>query len=150
MTSRLGSPVDIACTSCLAPWTHGMTQPNKLGLTSHCLNAESRRPSVHSTSQPKLGRRFHTIARAETFAVLQALRIHAQEILYVDNSGVVSNVKRILRQGYHPLAWRTVPNNDVWPPIAQTIVSRPRAWTSIVKVKSHLKVGDHMSREDAG
>ena len=66
---------------------------------------------------------FHTIARAETYAVLQAIRLHARVALYVDNQGVVSNLRRILREGYQPMNWRAVPNNDIWLPIAQCIAT---------------------------
>ena len=88
---------------------------------------------------------FHTIARAETYAVVQALKTHPRLVLHIDNQGVVSNLKRISREGYNPLGWRAVPNNDLWLTISQLVVSRPKSWIAAVKVKSHLKISDQMS-----
>ena len=88
---------------------------------------------------------FHTIARAETYAVLQAIRLHTKVTLYVDNQGVVSNLNRILREGYHPMNWRSTPNNDLWALISQCVVTRPFSSILVKKVKSHLRIGDHMT-----
>ena len=88
---------------------------------------------------------FHTIARAETYAVLQAIRLHTKVKLYVDNQGVVSNLNRILREAYHPMNWRSTPNNDLWALISQCIITRPFSSILVTKVKSHLRIGDHMT-----
>ena len=44
--------------------------------------------------------------------------------------------------------WRAVPNNDLWLLIAQSIITRPPSSVSGTKVKSHLKVGPHMTSEE--
>ena len=80
----------------------------------------------------------HNIARAETFAVLQAITLIPCCTLYVDNQGVVTNFLRILEGGFNPIVWRGHSNYDLWVQIANVIVSRPPRSFHIIKVKSHL------------
>ena len=56
-------------------------------------------------------------------------------------------------EGYSPLKWRSVPNNDLWLLTSQIIGSRPPSYTSIIKVKSpkvksHLKIRPQMTPEE--
>ena len=55
----------------------------------------------------------HTIARAETFAALQAIQISPTCDLYVDNQGVFLNFTRIHQSGYQPLEWKNQVNGDL-------------------------------------
>ena len=77
------------------------------------------------------------IARAETYAVLQGMRMVRACTFYVDNQGVVNNLHKILAGGFNPLIWRGHPNFDLWSEIANVIVSRGPGTFSVIKVKSH-------------
>ena len=78
-----------------------------------------------------------TIARAETYAVLQAIKLSPACDLYVDNQGVCLNMLRINQSGYQPLEWKNQVNGDLWVEISQVIASKPPGAIRIFKVKSH-------------
>ena len=111
------------------------------GLVWSCTHLGSPQGRLHGITPGP----FHTIARADTYAVLQAIRLHARVALYV---GVVNNLRRIIREGYQPMNWRAVPNNDIWLPISQCIATRHPFSISVTKVKSHLTVGPHMTAHE--
>ena len=79
----------------------------------------------------------HNIARAETYAILQALRQANKCVLYVDNQSVVNNLGKICLSGFNPLVWRGHPNFDLWLKIANIVVSRGPEAIHVIKVKSH-------------
>ena len=91
----------------------------------------------------------HNIARAETYAVLQAIDLVRTCTLYLDNQGVVTNFLKILNGGFNPIVWRGHPNLDLWVRIANVIVSRPPGSFHVVKVKSHLDPSAAPSRVEA-
>ena len=53
---------------------------------------------------------WHTIARAETFALLAALQSFRLIYIAGDSRGVVSGVQSLLRKPFDPLKWRGHPN----------------------------------------
>ena len=79
----------------------------------------------------------HTIARAETDAVLQAVKLSPACDLYVDNQGVCINLQRINHSGYAPLEWKSQVNGDLRMEISQVVASKPAGAIRIFKVKSH-------------
>ena len=80
---------------------------------------------------------WHTIARAETFAVLAALECFRSVHIICDNKGVVSRLRFLLSNPFLPLKWRGHPNSDLWNSIAHLIISRPDGLIQVTKVKSH-------------
>ena len=79
----------------------------------------------------------HIIARAETYAVLQAIKLPPACDLYVDNQGVCLNLHRINKSGYQPLEWKTQVNGDLWMQISQIVASKQAGAIRVFKVKSH-------------
>ena len=67
------------------------------------------------------------IARAETYAFLQAMKMVCRCTLYVDNQGVVTNLQKIFSHGFNTLLWLAHPNFDLWLEIANIIVSHQDA-----------------------
>ena len=84
---------------------------------------------------------WHTIARAETFAVLAALECFRSVHIICDNKGVVSRLRFLLSNPFLPLKWRGHPNSDLWNLIAHLIISRPDGLIQVTKVKSHAPAG---------
>ena len=80
---------------------------------------------------------WHTIARAETFAVLAALECFRSVHIICDSKGVVSRLRFLLSNPFMPLKWRGHPNFDLWNLIAHLIISRPDGLIQVTKVKSH-------------
>ena len=91
----------------------------------------------------------HDIARAETYAVLQALRATVKVCLFVDNRSVVLNLGKILRHGFDLFSWRNQPNLDLWIRIAQEIITRPNGSVQVIKVKSHREMWEAVDAKDA-
>ena len=91
----------------------------------------------------------HNIARAETYAVLQGMKLARSCTFYIDNQGVVTNLRKILSNGYNPLVWRGHPNVDLWTEIAGIVVSRGPACFQVIKVKSHQEAAAATAREIA-
>ena len=80
----------------------------------------------------------HSIARAETFAVLIALQSFRYLHICCDNKGDVTRMRFLLANPFLPLKWRGHPNFDLWSQIAQLIITRPAGMVQVSKVKSHL------------
>ena len=87
----------------------------------------------------------HNILRAETYAVLMALRAVTNVALYVDNSVVVHCLRLILERGFTYFDWESRPDCDLWAAIAAELISRPFGSVSVVKVKSHSRRQDARS-----
>ena len=68
---------------------------------------------------------FHNILRAETYAVLVALRITIRVNLFVDNSTVVNHLNRLLLTGFDPFQWAAGPDVDLWSAIAAEVIKPP-------------------------
>ena len=90
----------------------------------------------------------HTIARAETYAVLQAIRSSPACDIYVDNQGVFLNLNRICSDGYKPLDWKNQVNGDLWRQISQAVLTKPQGSIQVTKVKSHRNPGDAKDPKD--
>ena len=80
---------------------------------------------------------WHSIARAETYAVLVALQSFRNLHSICDNKGVVARLRFLLTNPFLPLRWRGHPNFDLWSQIAQLIITRSAGLIQISKVKSH-------------
>ena len=79
----------------------------------------------------------HNICRAETFAALMAVEQITACTLYIDNQGVVNNLRKIMNNGCDPLVWRSHPNVDLWTNISNILVARGPNAFQVVKVESH-------------
>ena len=80
---------------------------------------------------------FHNILRAETYAILVALRTVIRIHLFVDNSTVVNSLHRLLNVGFDPYHWVSGPDVDLWAAIAAEVITRPPQSIFVTKVKSH-------------
>ena len=90
----------------------------------------------------------HTIARAETYAVLQAIRSSSACDIYVDNQGVFLNLRRICSDGYKALDWKQQANGGLWRQISQAVLTKPQGSIQVTKVKSHRNPGDAKDPKD--
>ena len=80
----------------------------------------------------------HNILRAETFALLQVLRLCCEADIYIDNSAVVLYANDILRNGFRPAHWESKADGDLWTLTASELVSRPPNARHVFKVKAHV------------
>ena len=98
--------------------------------------------TIYGDFQPRLSGitpgPWHSIARAETYAVLVAIQSFRNLHIICDNKGVVTRLRFLLANPFLPLKWRGHPNFDLWSQIAQLIITRPGGLIQISKVKSHV------------
>ena len=107
------------------------------GAEAHRYTCRCARTRGHEVASRLTPGYVHNIARAETYAVLQGLKMVRACTFYVDNQGVVTNLRKILDSGLNPLFWRGRPNFDLWSEIANVVVSRGPGIFNVNKVKSH-------------
>ena len=138
-TQTLDAPGDFSGRSSF--FTDGSANPPEVASvrtsTWSLVHATSNPPQFHKVLAGLTPGMVHTIARAETYAALHAIKLLPACDLYVDNQGVWLNILRINQSGYQPLAWKNHVNGDLWRGISQVIASKPSGAIRIFKVKSH-------------
>ena len=80
----------------------------------------------------------HNILRAETFALLQVLRLCCEADIYIDNSTVVLYANDMIRNGFRPALWESKADGDLWALIASELVLRSPDSIHVYKVKAHM------------
>ena len=92
--------------------------------------------------------RKQTPFRAELFGFTVALSVSLNSIIYTDCRAVYLGIVRLLRDGWDPVHWLSIPDADMWR-TTYDILSYPNRRVSVQWIESHRQLEHARSARDA-